>query len=684
VAHLPLRVAIVAPAGLGGADKPPAIVSGATRAWLRSRRSEPFAACVSMHGSSGYAEELLAELESEFRSAPRLSITTGLGRAVRAAHTHLIDENRLALPDQRRSASAVLVAARSNGLYIARTGSAIVAAVRSRGTWARSGDPSALGAGRETPGIGRAVAPHITSEFCPLEPGDAMLLLPGVSVADVPDPVLTAALHDPLDLDRVGELLIGTPAESCGLVIWSPQEDAAPDTTGRWIDWANAAPQTEHRPARQTRAPVERPAASRAPVAIHRTASAVPAPRRHEQSDGGLPKLGSRSLSVPSTSSLPPAVANALRTWASPPRLAIGILGIILIFLLLRSVSPFSVIGADHGVDDARRIIQEARANRDPDVASALLSDAIGVLEPRAARDDNARTLLQDAREAQDRIRNVVRVTRVRTFSFDAGPEFRPAGIWNTENGTFILDLGGQLLYRFDQEGARLSVALKPDEALDGQPLGKLVTAAWSPARGVDTQGQLLVLDSFRSVVSLNARGSTARRWTPPDSAIWDRLGPAAATFEDFYFLDTARGEIWRYPARLPGAAGTIVATTQDEPLLGIAADIATDGNLYVLLPDGGVTKLAPGSGTLPFEGVVPDQPLSSPVAIYAHADLDRVWILEPSAARVVEFTTEGKYVRQFVFPPDLLRNAVGLNVDSASQELRILTPQQMVLVQLS
>src|SRR5581483_11055413 len=204
------------------------------------------------------------------------------------------------------------------------------------------------------------------------------------------------------------------------------------------------------------------------------------------------------------------------------------------------------------------------------------------------------------------------------------------------------------------------------------------------PARGVDTQGQLLLIDHLRSMIAVSGNGTAGRRWWPPDSAAWQRLGAAAATFDDLFFLDTQRAEIWRYPARLPGASGVVVATAADEPQLGSALDLATDGNLYVLLPDATVTKIAPSGGVLPFDATVPDQPLTAPVALFAHPDLDGVWALVPSASRVVEFTSAGAYVRQYVFPPDMLRNAIALNVDADSQELRILTPQQMVLVQLS
>ncbi|HZT06280.1 MAG TPA: hypothetical protein VFC51_04570 [Chloroflexota bacterium] len=678
MAHLPLRIATVSPANGSGADHPPAIVSGAVRAWLRERRSEPFAACASIQGAPGYTEELLADVESEFRASPRLSITTSLGRAIRVAHAHLVEENRLTLPDQRRSASAVLVAARPNGVYISRTGTAVVGSIRARGVWARSGDPSPVRAGVDAPGIGRAVTPNVTSEFCPLEPGDAVLLLPGVSVTEIPDADLAAALHDPLDLDRVAALLKTARGETCGLVIWCPKEEDEISPGGDWIDWMRATRSPDRRTQKSESPIAERPTPPSPPPAIHRSATSVPPPRL---------RFGNRPRDVLDALERIRTVASAapmLARWVQLPQLAMLLAALVVAFFVVRTVAGIAGIGVDHTVADARSIVKEAEANPDPTVASALLADAIAILEPRAAHDEDARAVLQEARDDLDRIRNIVRVTRVTTYSFEVDPAFRPVGLWNTDSGTYILDLGGQLLYRFDQSAASLKMALRPNDMLAGQPLGQFVTAAWSPARGVESQGQLVLMDTLRSFVTLDATGSTAQRWWPADNAAWKRPGPSAATYDDFYFLDTDRAEVWRYPARLPGAAGTVVATAADEPQLGSALDLATDGNLYVLLPDATIAKLAPSGGVLPFDATVPDQPLTAPVALFAHPDLDGVWALEPSASRVVEFTSAGAYVRQYVFPPDMLRNAIALNVDADSQELRILTPQQMVLVQLS
>src|SRR5207248_1631710 len=160
------------------------------------------------------------------------------------------------------------------------------------------------------------------------------------------------------------------------------------------------------------------------------------------------------------------------------------------------------------------------------------------------------------------------------------------------------------------------------------------------------------------------------------------RIGPSAATYDNLFLLDTARAEVWRYPARVPGAVGAIVTRTSEEPRLASAIDLATDGNLFLLLPGGEISKLAPGGGKLPFDGDVPDSRMTGATAIFAQEGIDHIWVLEPGQVRVVELTAGGTYVRQLVLPAEAIRNATSLHVDAAAGELRVLTPQAVNLVQ--
>lgn len=595
-----------------------ALVSGARRSWLWGGRPEPFALCVSVRGQRELAEDLLKRVDAAFHATVRRSLTSGLIRSLLSLHAGLQEGNRDLPPEEHTYASAVAAALRPNGLYVAQAGDALVGSTRLGTVWARSWEAEEhLDATVSL--LGGEGPPTITTEYFELEEGDAVLFLPGLTGHQAPEESLAAALNARLDLPAISRLL-GTASDSNGLVVWCPPQEEAATLGPSWNGWSSA-----------------------------------PAPR--------VPM-------PPAAARVPRADVRSRQRWA----LTIGVAALAAIagaFLAVGRLVPDTTVG------DATALVRQAQTTPDQARAARLLTEAVSMLQVKAEHDADAHAALTQAQSVQDRLLDIVRVGSVEAFPLSTVGDRRPAGLWKADGEIFVLDLSAQLLYRMDAEGSSLEAWLKPGDSYAEQPLGNLVAGAWSPPRGSDTEGRLLVVDNARSIISIESGG--VRRWWPPDSDQWDQLQSAAATYDDLYLLDSGRGQIWRYPARTALARSSVAASTQDEPRLTQAIDIATDGDLFVLLPNGIIRKLAPGAGPLPFDGAVPGQPLGNAVALFAHADLDRVWTLEPSAARVVEFTTEGQYVRQYVFPPTVIRSGVALQVDPGRGELRILTADYVV-----
>jgi DNA-binding beta-propeller fold protein YncE len=75
--------------------------------------------------------------------------------------------------------------------------------------------------------------------------------------------------------------------------------------------------------------------------------------------------------------------------------------------------------------------------------------------------------------------------------------------------------------------------------------------------------------------------------------------------------------------------------------------DMAIDGFVYLLLSDGTVLKFGGGEAQpFPQEGLYP--PLENPTGIFAAPDATSVFVADASEGRIVEFTREGQFVRQF------------------------------------
>ncbi len=662
MANLPLRIATLPLKSAQG--QAPTLVSVGGRGFFRARRPEPFAACIRPSTNPGNPAQLLGQLETTFRTAARYSVTTSLSRALLNAHTRLLQENRLSLPQDRRYVSAVVVAARSDGLYVARAGPAIVAKASS-GRWIQLGERSLRPPGDGALELGADGTPTITTEFFGLEPGEIVLLVPGVSYLDVSNDDIAGQV-DGVDLALLSEIIEDSLAGGSGIAVLRPRSEAEVD--GVWLSWGT--PIAASREPEVSVSPVTTPPSeSTSRPAPHDPARGAPPPR------AGETPARSRQLAVPTV------VRSASAGWTRVlPLLVLAVvLGVAV--LLLRGGLP-QPGERDRSVAEAGRMILDAQTTQDQAEAAGLLTQAIATLEPQSSRDEGARALLADARQSRDRVLNIVRVSRINRIPLPTREDFRPIGLWKADGTLFLLDLGGQAVYRVDSVSGQLAPSLQPGETVDGQSVGRAVTAAWSPPRGTNTEGQLMVVDHTRSLIAINQSGAAVRRWLPPDSGQWQRIGPSAATYENLFLLDTTRAEIWRYPARIPGAVGAIVARAAEEARIGSAIDLATDGNLYLLLPGGDISKLAPGGGQLPFDGVVPDSRLTAPTALFAQEGLDHIWVLEPGQTRVVELTSGGTYVRQFVLPVEAIKNAMGLHVDPGGGELRVLTPQGVILIQ--
>lgn len=603
-------------------------MTGARRSWLKGGRPEPFAACLSLRGPRQRVTDLAVLAHEMFQDSRRRSLTSGLTRTLLAVHSTLSEENGDLPEDERSLASGIAAALRPTGLYVAQMGEGLIGNVRLGTLWARSWEadgPPDEGVDEEEDGTLDA-APPVTTEFFHLAPGDAYLFLPGLNGSEVAEEWLAGALSFTPDLDAVGELLRGAPQATAGLVVWWPGEERAAAVDSRWVLWPGKSSSPD--------LPRIEPTPAQAPAA-------------------GFAITRGRALALGGAMLLA-----VLATWA-----------------ILRSLTP------DPTVPEAAALIGQAESTADRNAAAASLDQAIARLQPRAGRDEQALALLNRAQARRDQVLEVVRVGEIERFALPPSGQTRPVGLWRSEESLFVLDLGVQILYRSDLHGARVENLLRPGDSHADQPMGRLVSGAFSPPRGINTDGRLLLVDTARSILSIGPSGF--RRWWPPDGDQWERIGPAAATFDDLFLLDTGRNVIWQYSSRIALARGSLAATTRDEPRLAQTLDLASDGNLYLLLPDGAIRKLAPGGGGLPFDGRVPGDPLRGAVALFAHPDLDRLWVLEPAASRVVELTPAGDYARQYVFPPNVLRQGVGLHVDGETQELRVLTTEHVLSVKI-
>ncbi|MBU1032758.1 MAG: hypothetical protein ABII13_02630 [Patescibacteria group bacterium] len=133
------------------------------------------------------------------------------------------------------------------------------------------------------------------------------------------------------------------------------------------------------------------------------------------------------------------------------------------------------------------------------------------------------------------------------------------------------------------------------------------------------------------------------------------------------YALDGSNGQVWRAEGSGSGfgtAQGYIKAS--DVSLTG-SVGMAIDGSVYVIKPDGNVTRFLSG-GQEGFNLTDIDPPLRAASAIWTEANIDRIVITDPADKRILIFNKDGSLRAQltsdqFSGPRDVASDEEGKNL---------------------
>lgn len=114
------------------------------------------------------------------------------------------------------------------------------------------------------------------------------------------------------------------------------------------------------------------------------------------------------------------------------------------------------------------------------------------------------------------------------------------------------------------------------------------------------------------------------------------------------YILDSAQQSVFKYQGSETGfgAAQSWIKDKKDANLTA-AVDLAIDGNIYTLNPDGKINKFY--NGVLEDFSQAPTEPaLTAASKLYTTTDLNNLYILE--GKRIVVFNKDGQFITQYLF----------------------------------
>jgi hypothetical protein len=245
----------------------------------------------------------------------------------------------------------------------------------------------------------------------------------------------------------------------------------------------------------------------------------------------------------------------------------------------------------------------------------------------------------------------------------------------------FLLDAGKGEIVRFilSKLGDSATPADPNVVIRKGQPVGNaavsdLVDADWAGAVGnqrsrllaLDTAGGLLGYDVTWGAIRIPIAGR--EKWGLPQ--LIKSYGG------NLYVVDTKAGQIWRYRPSDKGYENQpepyFLATTKVD-LSGVQS-VEIDGSVWLLFADGRLLKFF-GGEQRPFELKGLPDPLSAPTAVVSQLDGDLLYIADSGNGRILEFTKEGQFQRQFrPAQGNDLQGIRDLFLDEAGDKFYILT----------
>jgi hypothetical protein len=338
----------------------------------------------------------------------------------------------------------------------------------------------------------------------------------------------------------------------------------------------------------------------------------------------------------------------------------------------------------------AENIITQAEQTTDDAQAAQRLGGAKEFLDQAAAlRPDDA--TLKDMTERYDRL--VMRVEKV-TPLYGIVPlwPFQPETGHNlartvvSGESVFVLDKAPNQVYRFLFQNA-LGDSVKPasdkpvvqkgDPAGD-KTVGDLLDMTWVDAATANQRSMLHVLDVTGELIGYDEVFGQKRLTLNKTGWVSPQL--MAGYMGNLYLADPGANQVWKYTPTANGYEGEPVGwfPADKKPDMSGLVSIAIDGHIWLLHSDGRLLKFLSGEQR-PFAWSDLPTPLSNPTALAMSQDGDRLYVADPSNARIIEATKEGKFLRQFrAREGEPLRDVKHLFLDEAKGMFYILTSNQL------
>lgn len=613
----------------------------------------------------------VAEAVAELFARESLSVTGGLLRALRTAHSNLAEWNRRSLREHRVAMGITCVVLREGELTVAQAGPGVVYLTGPEGLQRLAAED---GTDAANPIGGSEV---VEPQFLSVRLGARLVLL----LSSVVERTLgTGPIAHALDAGAeraLADLFLRTREirDMTAVLVAEidvPEAAAVGSAPGDSESGVSAPPPepAQPRPWREPLGggqPPVRPVDSGAEFLAQRRGLELPTLRRERaqygagrSAPGMLERVGVR----PGLRDRDPGQ----RQWRA---MALAGAALVVLAVLAWAVVP-GLIRQDTGarLEDAIAVAQAhiAAAAETQDVTrsrSALQSASSEIARARAMRPDDPRVAalqvsVDAAAQALDAVVDLgdAGLKRVQAFEGVITAPFNPAAMVAGDGALWMVDSERGRLFRIDLGGAEPTEVYRSGTSYGGTTAREPRVVAW------DAGGQrVLLVDATPTLFSI-VPGRPPVPVALRGAADLKSIAAITTYTSNLYVLDPQGGEIWRY---LPGGNGFDSERTGllGGPSLADARGLVVDGEFFVL-GAAAVRHFRPPSELPPLlQGI--DRPVASPAGIALDPQRKLFYVGDRGGRRVVVSDREGVYRRQYRSPQFFDVRGIALAPDGAT-----------------
>jgi len=333
----------------------------------------------------------------------------------------------------------------------------------------------------------------------------------------------------------------------------------------------------------------------------------------------------------------------------------------------------------------------EIAATADKVISRQALETALSTLEEAAeipAHQEAISMLQADVQKQLDTLNKAVRLDHVEHLhTYPPIGEVDQIVVHGAD--IYVLDrLTDRVYYhRLNEAGTALEsdeerlLVRKGDQPDAAAVVGELVGMTWMPSGEGRQTGALFLLGRNGLLLVHDPTWERQVGTMLPASETWQYPVDVSSYMGRFYVLDPGLRQVLRYRASGAGFDSPPDKYFAESKVdVAGAIDMAIDGFIYLLFEDGRLEKYLSGE-PVPLTLNLAGQSLQQPSAIYTapYAEVQFLYVADPSASRVLRCDKDGRLIQQFVLQDnDALSHVRDIFVDEVGSRLFFLSSNRL------